>query len=279
MRPSLFATLMVFSLMAYSYSALDALAEEPVNGMDKVQPQPLQLANGETIRVLVLPRAEILHLDTSQPGNTFLKIKNRFGLEETVTVLPGTTLTRDEKDILAGDLKIGDIVDIEYNMNFQSMERTAVSIKVLPEQRAEHLDTQIPSTTHQERTQQNPMGSMKRYYFENIDNLHCAQVHEGMTPAEVRQLCKGQPYTPFETVRNGFSFALDESHRNMFIIPNWMPNPAWILDFFVAEDEFFYVRYDDANRVALVMRYPIASKPAQSVKVISGQKNHITAPQ
>ena len=118
-----------------------------------------------------------------------------------------------------------------------------------------------------------------RSYFQNIDALHCAQVREGMTPAEVRQLCKGQPYTPFETVRNGFSFALDESHRNMFVIPNWMPNPAWILDFFVAEDEFFYVRYDDANRVALVMRYPIASKPAQSVEVISGQKNYITAPQ
>ena len=133
MKPRIYYPALFGVAISISFSSVAriVIAEESAK---KVEPQPLRLVGGEVVRVLVLPRAEILQLDTSQAGITLLKVKNRFGLEEAVRVLPGTTITRNDREVSAENVQVGDIADIEYNMDFQSMERTAVSIKILSQQ-------------------------------------------------------------------------------------------------------------------------------------------------
>lgn len=279
MRWNVLAGLIV-SVLILPVGGVEALADDATSPSDSARPQSEHHRSAD----LVLPHAEILNLDTSEPNRVILKVKNRFGSEDVIHLLSGTRFVRGEREMTVTDLHIGDFVDIDYNLDPRSMERTAVTVTlseaaVASEHAREKQRLDLIGGANELPKGDPSDAGMKRTYFQDIDAARCAEVRTGITQAAARQLCQGKRYTPFETVRNGFAFALDETHERMFVIPGWMPNPSWTLDFFVAEHEYFYVRYDDERRVALVMRYPIATEPATSVEVLSGKENLITAPE
>ncbi len=107
-------------------------------------------------------------------------------------------------------------------------------------------------------------GSRMRHYFEHCQDRIYPPLSVGMTRDEVRELAGGQEYPPFETVRGGFAFALDEKRSGFYVLSGWMPQESIPIDFFISDQNIMYVRYGVNNRVVVLSKYPLRSSvPSQ----------------
>lgn len=70
-----------------------------------------------------------------------------------------------------------------------------------------------------------------RHYFGLCHDDGLARLSAGMTAVAARDLCSGREYAPFETVRNGFTFALDDARTQFFNFVGWMPQGDAQYDF------------------------------------------------
>ena len=102
-------------------------------------------------------------------------------------------------------------------------------------------------------------GPRMRHYFEHCNDKIAPPLSVGMTREEVRELSGGQEYPPFETVRGGFAFALDEKRSGFYVLSGWMPQENMPIDFLVSDKNVTYVRYGPNNRAAVLSIYPLRS--------------------
>ena len=107
--------------------------------------------------------------------------------------------------------------------------------------------------------------SLNRHYFNHCDDSKFTKVKKGMSRNETMNLVGGKWYLPFETVRGGFSFALDDSKSNFYVFPGWMPSTSFPCDFFVSANNILYVRYDFNNKVDALAIYPLNKSMSPAV--------------
>jgi len=81
-----------------------------------------------------------------------------------------------------------------------------------------------------------------RTYFQNAREGNFDQVQLGQTVAEVRKLCGGKEYPPFETARDGFAFAVDSSGQGLLSLP-WHIDADQKADFFTSKKRVLVAFY------------------------------------
>ena len=89
----------------------------------------------------------------------------------------------------------------------------------------------------------------QRHYYAGAQSGEFSRVQKGMPKAFVKDLVGGSEYSGFETLRDGFVFALDPQHSQFFSFGGWMPPQDTHIDFFVAPEEVLIVYYDSADVV------------------------------
>lgn len=98
-----------------------------------------------------------------------------------------------------------------------------------------------------------------RHYFQNCKGKNFSKIKKGMSKNDIRALCAGHEYPAFETVKNGFCFALNDARSNFYTFVGWMPKMEVSYDFFVSDtDSLLYVRYDQQGNAKTVEGYPIS---------------------
>lgn len=78
----------------------------------------------------------------------------------------------------------------------------------------------------------------------------------GIPQIQARLLCSGEEFVPFESIRKGFRFAINEEHTAFVTVPGWLPDKNTVYDFFCTPDLVLVAEYDSENKVRLVTRLP-----------------------
>ncbi|MCX5709866.1 MAG: hypothetical protein NT088_03950 [Candidatus Omnitrophica bacterium] len=115
------------------------------------------------------------------------------------------------------------------------------------------------------------------HYFSHCKEGNFSKAARGMSREEIKKLMGGNEYPPFETVKGGFCFAVDEKRSGFFCFDNWMPRDNLTRDFFLSENNLLYVHYDTENKVEAFSIYPLNKKltPAEAGVEIKQEDNRV----
>lgn len=78
----------------------------------------------------LLIKGEVVSLDTTDPAATLLKVKDRYGFETPIFLMPETKINRGSEMAAASTLTSGTPVEVEYNFDVNTAKRHAVSVKL-----------------------------------------------------------------------------------------------------------------------------------------------------
>lgn len=106
----------------------------------------------------------------------------------------------------------------------------------------------------------------QRHYYAGAQSGEFGRVQKGMPEAFVKDLVGGTEFPGYETMRDGFTFALDPQHSQFFSFGGWMPPDDKHMDFFVAADEVLVVYYDSADVVTQSATYPRSKENVEYIK-------------
>ena len=103
-------------------------------------------------------------------------------------------------------------------------------------------------------------GVFSNHYFNKCKDEDFLKITKGMLRDEVRNIIGGKEYLPFETVRGGFAFALDNERSEFFVFDGWMPSGSYSYDFFISDKNLLLVYYDEKAIVINFSTYPLKEK-------------------
>ncbi len=91
-----------------------------------------------------------------------------------------------------------------------------------------------------------------RFYYEQANEPRFDEIELGMLIEDVNKICGGRPYSPFETVRGGFAFAVDENRSGILALP-WHIDLNQTVDFFTSKKRVLVVFYKDRKAHGLMV--------------------------
>ena len=98
----------------------------------------------------LLIKGEVVSVDTNDPAESLLKVKDRYGFETPIYLTPETKLSQGEQGITTGQLGVGNAVEVEYNFDINTAKRHAVRVAVsqvaTPQASASIAPPAIPAT-------------------------------------------------------------------------------------------------------------------------------------
>ena len=118
-----------------------------------------------------------------------------------------------------------------------------------------------------------------RDYYEQANEQRFDDVHIQMTFAEVHEICGGHLFLPFETIRSGFAFAVDEKRSGILALP-WHIDLNQMVDFFTSSKRALVVFYKEGKVDGIMVfdfsksKWENRSRPAANKAV----PNHSTKP-
>jgi len=102
----------------------------------------------EPVAAKVLPtlliKGEVVSLDTSNPSENLLKVKDRYGFETPIYVTSETKVSQGDAPKDVSGLSAGTAVEVEYNFDVNTAKRHAVSVK-LPAAAASAAASEAPA--------------------------------------------------------------------------------------------------------------------------------------
>jgi hypothetical protein len=78
----------------------------------------------------LLIKGEVVSLDTNDPSATLLKVKDRYGFETPIFLMPETKISQGDAAVSSSSLSTGTMVEVEYNFDVNTAKRHAVTVKV-----------------------------------------------------------------------------------------------------------------------------------------------------
>jgi hypothetical protein len=91
-----------------------------------------------------------------------------------------------------------------------------------------------------------------RYYYEQANEPRFDEIKLGMAIADVNKICGGRSFPPFETVRGGFAFAVDEQRSGILALP-WHIDLKQTVDFFTSKKRVLVVFYKEGKAHGLML--------------------------
>ena len=93
---------------------------------------PLSAFCAEEVKSLptLLIKGEVVSVDSNDPANVLLKVKDRYGFETPIYLTQETKISKGDAALKAADLSMGTGVEVEYNFDVNTAKRHAVSVKV-----------------------------------------------------------------------------------------------------------------------------------------------------
>jgi hypothetical protein len=99
-----------------------------------------------------------------------------------------------------------------------------------------------------------------KHYFNGANDSNFSKITKGIPQAKVRELCGGKNIIPFETVRNGFTFALNNERSAFYTVENWFPANGVKYDFFVSDNGWLLSVGYDQGVADVINQFPIAKQ-------------------
>jgi hypothetical protein len=78
----------------------------------------------------LLIKGEVVSLDANDPSATLLKVKDRYGFETPILLMPETKISQGDTAASPSSLTTGTMVEVEYNFDVNTAKRHAVTVKV-----------------------------------------------------------------------------------------------------------------------------------------------------
>jgi len=78
----------------------------------------------------LLIKGEVVSVDTNDPTAALLKVKDRYGFETPIYLMPETKIAQGDQTLTVANLTAGTMVEVEYNFDINTAKRHAVSVNV-----------------------------------------------------------------------------------------------------------------------------------------------------
>jgi len=78
----------------------------------------------------LLIKGEVVSVDTNDPAESLLKVKDRYGFETPIYLTNDTKIAQGEQTATAGQLAAGTAVEVEYNFDINTAKRHAVRVAI-----------------------------------------------------------------------------------------------------------------------------------------------------
>ena len=78
----------------------------------------------------LLIKGEVVSLDTTNPAEALLKVKDRYGFETPIYLTPEAKIMQGDATVPSSSLTASTQVEVEYNFDINTAKRHAVSVKL-----------------------------------------------------------------------------------------------------------------------------------------------------